>query len=165
MPIKYSNDLTQEYLKSILEYNPETGLFIWLKQVSNRIKSGSTAGTIRSDGYVKIIINRKIYFAHRLAWLYMTGKWPEDLVDHKDNIKHNNIWENLREANHSQNNKNRAAYGTTDKNIYPYRGKFVVRVCLGTYNTKEEAITVRDKFLKEFEFENDFIHSSLKVEK
>lgn len=95
----------------------------------------------------------------------MTGKWPEDLVDHKDNIKHNNIWENLREANHSQNNKNRAAYGNTDKNIYPYRGRFAVRVCLGTYNTKEEAVIIRDKFLKEFEFENDFIHSSLKVEK
>jgi hypothetical protein len=53
--------------------------------------------------------------------------------------------------------------GKVDKNIYPYRGRFAVRVCLGTYNTKEEAIAIRDKFLKEFKFEDEFIHSSLRV--
>lgn len=90
-------------------------------------------------------------------------KVPENHIDHKDGIKDNNKWENLREATYSQNNKNRAAYGKVDKNIYPYRGRFAVRVCLGTYNTKEEAIAIRDKFLKEFKFEDEFIHSSLRV--
>lgn len=161
--MKYVNNLTQEYLKSILEYNLETGKFIWLVKTSNRVKIGMYAGTLRNNGYLKININGQLYYAHRLAWLYMTGKWPENHIDHKDGIKDNNKWENLREATYSQNNKNRAAYGKVDKNIYPYRGRFAVRVCLGTYNTKEEAIAIRDKFLKEFKFEDEFLHSSLKA--
>lgn len=161
--MKYVNNLTQEYLKSILHYAPETGIFTWIVCLSNRAKIGSIAGTIRNNGYSKINIGGQLYYAHRLAWLYMTGKWPKEHVDHKDNVRANNKWKNLREATYSQNNKNRASYGTTDKNIYPYRGRFAIRVCLGTYDTKEEAILIRDKFLKEFQFENEFLHSSLKV--
>lgn len=163
--MKYVNNLTQEYLKSILHYSPETGLFTWLVKLSNRVKIGMLAGTVRNNGYFKININGQLYYSHRLAWLYVTGEWPKDRIDHKDNNGLNNKWINLREATASQNNKNRAAYGksTKEKNIYPYRGKFVIRVCLGTYNTIEEAALMRDKFLKEFKFEHEFIHSSLKA--
>ena len=158
----YVNNITQEYLKSILSYDPETGLFTWLVQKGARALVGSIAGTIRNNGYLKINIDKQLYYAHRLAHLYMTGEWPKNHIDHINGIKNDNHWCNLREATYSQNNKNRASYGSTDKNIYPYRGRFVIRVCLGTYDTKEEAIAVRDKFLKEINFETEFLHSSLK---
>lgn len=162
--MRYVNNLTQEYLKSILFYDPETGLFVWLKSLSNRAKIGTPAGTLRSNGYLKTNIDGQLYYNHRLAWLYMTGEWPAYNIDHINGIKDNNEWKNLREATHSQNNKNRAAYGATqDKNIYLTKGKYTVRVCLGTYPTKEEAIAIRDKFLKEFKFEDEFLHSSLRA--
>ncbi len=162
--MRYVNDITQEYLKIILEYNPETGKFKWLVKTSNRIKIGMEAGTLRSNGYLKTNINGQLYYNHRLAFLYMTGRWPTHNIDHINGSKDDNSWINLREATHSQNNKNRASYGKAlDKNIYLTKGKYAVRICLGTYHTKEEAILIRDKFLKEFKFEDEFLHSSLKA--
>jgi hypothetical protein len=63
--MKYVNNLTQEYLKSILEYNLETGKFIWLVKTSNRVKIGMYAGTLRNNGYLKININGQLYYAHK----------------------------------------------------------------------------------------------------
>jgi len=161
--MKYVNNISAEYLKSILHYNPENGKFTWIAVTSNRVKLGMEAGTMRNNGYLKININSQLYFTHRLAFLYMTGEWPKAHIDHINGVKDDNRWCNLREATSSQNNKNRAGYGTVDKNIYPYKGRFAVRVCLGTYDTKEEAVAIRDKFFKDFEFQNEFIHHSLKA--
>lgn len=103
------NDLTQEWLKELLHYDPETGAFKWLVDRSSRHKAGSMAGSFNSKGYLQIMIQRRNYLAHRLAWLYMTGSWPEDQVDHRDLNKANNRWSNLRAANDSQNQQNKAA--------------------------------------------------------
>lgn len=99
--------LTQERLKDVLEYDPLTGVFTWKVSISNRIRVGEKAGAMSNDGYLRIAIDKKSYLAHRLAWLYQTGEWPEKYIGH---IKgKSNHWENLREATSSQNSCNRVS--------------------------------------------------------
>lgn len=94
--------ITQEYLKEILSYDKETGLFKWNVSRCN-VKDGSVAGKTRKDGYVVIGIDKKHYLSHRLAWLYEYGKFPERFLDHIDGNPSNNKLCNLREANDSEN--------------------------------------------------------------
>lgn len=97
--------LTVDYLKTILRYEPDSGDFFWLVDLGTA-RAGRQAGATRPDGYVVIRIHKKLYYAHRLAWLYMTGEWPPRLVDHDDRDASNNRWSNLRCATRSQNNAN-----------------------------------------------------------
>lgn len=101
-----SRDLTQKYLKSILDYDPETGIFVWKIANSNRIKIGDTAGHSCSAGYLQLSIEGKHYYCHRLAWLYIYGKWPRKFIDHTNGNRCDNKINNLREANDSQNSMN-----------------------------------------------------------
>jgi hypothetical protein len=94
--------LTQQELKQVLSYNPISGEFTWLVKQGS-VSSGATAGWPDDAGYVGIGINGKCIRAHRLAWLYMTGEFPPCFVDHKNNIKSDNRWCNLRPATRSQN--------------------------------------------------------------
>jgi hypothetical protein len=96
--------LTQERLKELLSYDPLTGVFLWRVDRGGK-KAGDVAGC-RKRTYTVISVDDRIYRAHLLAWLYMTGKWPNPFVDHRDLDKHNNIWTNLREATKSQNMAN-----------------------------------------------------------
>ena len=98
--------ITIEQLKEVLEYNHDTGVFNWIKRNGPRAKVGDVAGC-KSDGYIVIKINRKRHPAHRLAYLYMTGNFPENLIDHINHIRDDNRWANLRDATNSQNGSNR----------------------------------------------------------
>ena len=100
--------LTQERLKELLHYDPETGVFTWLI-ARQRVRKGSPAGTLHKHGYWVIKVDGRSYNASRLAWLYMTGEWPKHQIDHSDLDRHNDRWSNLREATVSQNNTNRRA--------------------------------------------------------
>ena len=102
--------ITQEELKSILHYNSDTGEWIWLIDIPSRIKKGMKAGCIKKRGKKKnkhIKIRQKNYIASRLAFLYMTGNFPEYEVDHKDRNPLNDSWINLRKATKSQNISNK----------------------------------------------------------
>lgn len=99
-------ELTQNYLKSILEYSPETGIFTW-KVSRSCIRSGTIAGHLNYYGYIYISVDKKLYKLHRLAWFYMMGVWPKDNIDHINQIKTDNRWTNLRECTKSQNGANR----------------------------------------------------------
>ena len=99
--------ITQERLKELLDYNPETGLFTWLVSKGTRREDG-IAGSLHPEGYWQIGIDGKLYKAHRLAWLYMTGEWPKDQIDHINGIRDNNRFINLREATQAENHQNRA---------------------------------------------------------
>jgi hypothetical protein len=99
--------LTVERLKQLLEYSPDTGLFKWrVSRRKNSIKAGSVAGCLDDDGYVAIGIDGCIYRAHRLCFLYQTGAWPINDGDHENRIRHDNRWDNLRDATHQQNRAN-----------------------------------------------------------
>lgn len=150
MNVAFRRDLSADYVRSLLRYEPETGRFFWIVSRPNR-KAGSEAGCIR-DGYVGIKINGRRYLAHRLAWLVMTGVWPEDEIDHRDLNRANNRWANLRPATHGQNQSNCRAYrhnSTGLKGAYPAPHnpfKFVSairkdgkRLHLGTFDTAREA--------------------------
>lgn len=98
--------LTQTFLKSILEYNPQSGHFYWLENRGGA-KKGDVAGTKHHPhGYVYIRINKKNYKAARLAWLYMEGYFPEHCIDHIDRDRTNDSWANLRHVTQSCNLKN-----------------------------------------------------------
>jgi hypothetical protein len=94
--------LSHDDLKHILDYNPDTGIFVWSVSIGN-IKAGSVAGTKRRNGYIQIGIYGKVYFAHRLAWFYMTGNNPKENIDHINKNKEDNSFINLRESSYSQN--------------------------------------------------------------
>lgn len=94
--------LTAERLRELLHYDPVTGVFTWKVTISH-LAAGSVAGSIGPNGYVRIMIGRRSYKAHRLAFLYMTGSFPPGDVDHRDTNKANNKWNNLRPATRSQN--------------------------------------------------------------
>lgn len=97
---------TQRQLKQQLDYDPLTGAFTWKVSNSNRIKVGQIAGSIGNHGYLRISIDKKFYLSHRLAWLWMTGEFPPDQIDHINRVKTDNRWENLRAATNQQNQMN-----------------------------------------------------------
>ena len=97
------SDLTHEELLSILEYDKETGIFVWKVSNSNRAKKGKLAGGKRKDGYFRIQVNKNRYLSHRLAWFYCYKQWPTLFLDHIDGNPSNNSILNLREATHQQN--------------------------------------------------------------
>lgn len=99
--------LTQEYLRNLFSYNPETGEFIRNIDTYRRgHRKGEVAGTKLEDNAIQIIIDKKAYKAHRLAFLYMIGEMPKNGVDHIDGNRSNNKWTNLRRATQAQNNQN-----------------------------------------------------------
>lgn len=98
--------LTQDTLKQLLYYCPETGLFTWLGRTSYRNYKGKVVCTKAKQGYILIGINSTRYNAHRLAFLYMLGKFPDNQVDHINGIRNDNSWINLREVTGQQNSAN-----------------------------------------------------------
>lgn len=100
-------NLTQSLLMDALDFNPETGVFVWKKPTSNRVRAGRVAGRVTVIGYVAIGIYGKLYSAHRLAWLWVYGEWPKNELDHIDHNRQNNAINNLRNVTRSQNNENR----------------------------------------------------------
>lgn len=100
--------LTQTRLKELLHYNPDTGIF--MHKVGSPYKTkGAIAGTF-NQRYFKMKLDCEHYVMHRLAWLYMTGEYPEFEIDHRDGDGTNNSWTNLRSATRSQNCSNRATH-------------------------------------------------------
>ncbi|TCQ76470.1 HNH endonuclease [Raoultella ornithinolytica] len=111
------SEMTADYLRKCLSYNPLTGLFTWnsrplehfkdrrAQKIWNTRYSGLQAGAAMTIGYVLIRIHKQCYYAHRLAWLYVYGSWPQE-VDHINGITTDNRIENLRSVSHSENSKN-----------------------------------------------------------
>ena len=169
-----SNDsLDAEYLRSILDYNADTGIFIWKHRprehfatqrgmrIFNSQCAGKEAGHERHDGYLIIGLDSKIYLAHRLAWIWMTGKIPDSHIDHKDNDRRNLKWKNLRAATAAQNlqnQKRRSDNSSGHKGVYwnkaaqkwqAYITSFGTYRYLGLFSNPEDAYQARCKAAKE----------------
>lgn len=116
--------LTADQLRAVLSYDPATGFFTWLFGSVNKVRAGARAGYRQPDGQRVIRIRTISYVAHRLAWLYVTGEWPKDLVDHKNMDRDDNRWDNLRAATKGQNGANR---GPQTNNKSGHKGVYLVR--------------------------------------
>jgi hypothetical protein len=157
--------LTQESLKELLHYSPESGVFTWLQAASVGTKPGSEAGGI--DGkYLRIGISGKRYRAHRLAFLYMSGEMPPE-VDHINHIGNDNRWDNLRPVHHLQNGRNQSKRKNnksgfngvswcSGKGLWSAQiGINKKTIHLGFFKQKEDAIACR----KKANAENSFHHN------
>lgn len=142
---------TQSQLRAELDYDPLLGTFRRRIARCNKVKVGDLAGSFDTHGHVQIRIWGKLYLAHRLAVFYMAGEWPP-MVDHRDTIRNNNSWGNLRVADRVQNSANRRCKKTSRtgmKNLTARAsGRFRVRmtidgkrVNIGTFDTEEAAIS------------------------
>ena len=166
-------ELTSKKLKSLVHYSPETGMFTWKERPikSNRDKewnklyAGKSAGCLcHNSGYVNIVVRCKRYRAHRLAWLYVYGRWPSTQIDHINGNRADNRLDNLREVINAENSKNSGIRKNNTSGIIgvywseKYR-KWVAsikhagkNICLGQYEDKDLAITARKKAEARFGF-------------
>ena len=93
-------------LRELLHYDPDTGVFVWVRPTGRRTKSGDIAGSAEGRGYWAIRIQTARYKAHRLAWLYHYGAWPEGDIDHINSDRRDNRIANLRDVDRSTNIQN-----------------------------------------------------------
>lgn len=135
-------------LRLLLRYDEITGEFTRLQSTSSNAKAGDIAGCANGKGYIDIFVDGRSYRAHRLAWFYVTGSWPDGLIDHADGDRSNNRFSNLRLATNSQNCANaklRRDNGTGAKGVRRMNGRWQVRIGsggrkhVGTYDTMEDA--------------------------
>lgn len=141
--------ITQARLHHLLDYDPDTGLFIWSNPTSRRVKIGRIAGNVDSMGYVQLSLDNRDYRAHRLAWLYINGEYPSEEIDHINMIRSDNRIANLRRATRHENARNRVAYANSTtgfKGVIRSRDKFSARITvdgkplhLGQFDTPELA--------------------------
>jgi hypothetical protein len=150
------NKLSHTELVELISYNPATGIFTW-KVKKGSARPGDVVGNKpTSCGYLRVAINRESYYLHRLAWFYYYKEWPTKYIDHIDGCKTNNAISNLQDISKLENNrKQKNDLGTLGKrclNIDNRTNKIQVTVrtkYLGQYNSKEEALLVRDKYLED----------------
>lgn len=148
-------------LRQLLNYDPDTGVFTW-RETTRRGWVGKKAGVVNSLGYVRMLINGRPYFAHRLAWLYVNGEWPKHEIDHINHDRADNRIANLRDIPHRVNVLNRR--GATAKSKSGIRGvywkesdrKWIAKIGdngkdrhLGRFNSPEEASAAYENALRE----------------
>lgn len=114
--------ITQAELMERVSYDPETGAFTWLTNGHGYLV-GKRADHLNRLGYRRIAINQKWHQAHRVAWLYMTGEWPDQDIDHKNMNRADNRFENLRLATRSENQMNIRGRGSSSKGTTFHRTK------------------------------------------
>lgn len=142
--------LTRERAIEMLSYDPDTGEIRWKKRPSPVAGPGDLAGCIDSNGYVKITLDRVRTYGHRIAFLIMEG-WEPDQVDHKNLVRSDNRWENLRPATNTEQRRNTGkskANTTGYKGVTLENGRYRARIKvngkkihLGSFSSAEEAHT------------------------
>ena len=149
-----TDNLSAETVRELLGYDPETGVFRWKKRVAHRVQAGDVAGTdgIRAR---RLMILSKPFLAHRVAWLYVHGRWPDGVIDHINRDPFDNRIANLRDVTQRENIQNasmsrrntsgvRGVFWRADRGSWraeikvDYKSKY-----LGDFKTLEEASKAR----------------------
>lgn len=155
--MKNNARLTQSRLRELLSYDPETGIFTWRVSRGKAI-AGGAAGVLDTNGYIRITVDGVLHSAHRLAWLHVTGNWPDTQIDHRNLDRSDNRIDNLRHAQPSQNCHNqgiRITNRSSVKGVYFHRasGKWEARCAvrgrnhyLGRYTDIELAEFIVQEF-------------------
>ena len=142
--------MNQERARELFNYSPETGVISWSKTSGPRSQKGAEAGWSQA-GYRRIQADGEMYMSHRVAWLLAYGDWPFAQIDHIDGNRTNNRLENLREASHLENMKNKKTYTTNKSGVVGVywaadREKWRARIGgknLGAHSSIEAAATER----------------------
>lgn len=177
-------NISAEFARQLLDYNPQTGILTWKARTPAMFKpspcrgmrkprtaewacnrwnacyAGKTAGTLNRKGYIVVLIKKIAYQSHRIIWLIVTGEWPEDDIDHRDGIKSNNRWENLRKATNAENKQNSEKYRSNKSGFLGvhlhgnrWKAQIIVNykmVHLGFFDTPEEASAAYKKGKQKF---------------
>lgn len=145
--------ITKEKLLQLFSYNPDTGDFTRISRPCNKVKIGDVPRCLSDEGYIHFRVNGGLYRAHRLAWLAVTGVWPDGQIDHINGIKTDNRFCNLRLVTNGQNQQNRR-HARKDNlhsksigvGFWSVNGKWRARiqidkksVFLGYFDTEEDA--------------------------
>lgn len=119
-PRDSENQICVNALRAQLQYDATTGRFTWLvDKPGKHARRGNRAGRLRADGYRDLRILGNLVLEHRLAWFYVKGSWPENMIDHKNGVRDDNSWVNLRSATKSQNQANQTGHKNRRR---PYTG-------------------------------------------
>jgi hypothetical protein len=162
--VRPESDYTDE-VRRLYAYDPETGIVSW-KASCHKDKNGKEAGHNGVRGYRRVVVSldgkKRALAAHRVAWLLMTGAWPEGMIDHINRVTSDNRWCNLRQATNSKQNGNKRLHGSNTSGHRGVRWKggdtnaWVATILedgllrhLGTYHNKEEAIRAYEAEAKE----------------
>jgi hypothetical protein len=162
-------DLTQEYIKECLDYNPETGTFFWRirpinhfkdlrrQRIFNRVYAGKPCGHLSEEGYLVVRLAGILYKAHRLAWLYVHGSMPTEWLDHINRNRSDNRICNLRVASPALNAQNASVRSDNTSGVqgvswHKATNKWVVQISkqgkptyVGVFPTIEEAKLAREQ--------------------
>lgn len=146
--------ITQKEVRELFEYRD--GRLYWKVSPSRGVRENDLAGSLSSEGYVRVGVKGREYFAHRLIWLYHNGYFPENQIDHINRKRDDNRIKNLREASRSCNLRNmkldkRNTSGITGVCWNKYRKKWVVSISsapnrnhyVGLYKDFDEAVMTR----------------------
>lgn len=161
--------LSHERLMYLLDYDTSTGVFTRKTRTCNRVKAGSRADVSDGCGYLRVRVDNIVYRAHRLAWFYVTGRWPT-YIDHINRDKEDNRFSNLRECTLSENCVNKDLKKTNKSGVkgvcwHKSTKKWICQIqvnkkntYLGVYDTLDEAKKViaeaRIKYYGDFANEN-----------
>lgn len=158
--------LDQKTVRELLEYDSSTGIFKWKKK-RRGIKVDKPLGTDNGFGYLRITVLGKSYYAHRLAWLYEKGEFPENEIDHINGIKSDNRISNLRSLTTQQNAQNKIFPKSNNKSKtlgvswHKKANKWQAHVCiykqrkyLGLFNSIEDAHKAYLKEKSRIEYDN-----------
>ena len=146
-------EISAEFVRAVLDYNAETGELHWRSRRGSA-QAGDRAGTLAPHGALVIRLGRKLHYAHRLAWLYSYGRWPNGVIDHKNGNAADNRLANLRECSQADNAKNVAGHRDTAsrlKGAYRDGKRWTSRIrvggknkYLGAFDTAEDAAAAYD---------------------
>lgn len=159
----------KEFVKlasEFLDFCPETGQFTWTNNMRGHARKGDIAGTRRKDGYIRIKVCQRGVWAHRLAWAWVNGKWPEFTIDHINGNPSDNRISNLRDVDQQTNSQNRIKAGPRKNG-----GTLIGAYWCKTWKRWKSLITVegKSKHLGWFDTEKDaheaFISAKRKLHK